>query len=165
MTPREPLTRYRPMRDPARGYHMWPAEDGDYVKFADVEARDQAFDNHGACRAQVEAWIERDQAREAEIRAKLESVLSSVREYIDWSGALHLGDCPEDDTCDCDGKPVNDGINGAVRTLESLLTPASQPKAPEHVCGLTGYSSMHGDTCPACIAENRYPASQEGTTR
>jgi hypothetical protein len=106
MTPREPLTRYRPMRDPARGYHMWPAEDGDYVKFADVEARDQAFDNHGACRAQVEAWIERDQAREAEIRTKAEDYRTKATHAV--------------------APMMVEAFTEFAETLESLLTPASQ---------------------------------------
>jgi hypothetical protein len=40
--------------------------------------------------------------------------------YVEWFGGLHDGECPEDDTCDCSGKPINDGVNAACKFLLSL---------------------------------------------
>lgn len=45
----------------------------------------------------------------------------ALKKYIEWVGGLHDDGCPEDDTCDCSGKPINDGINAAVRYFDAAL--------------------------------------------
>lgn len=42
---------------------------------------------------------------------------AALNVYIEFFGAVHDDGCPCDDTCDCGGKVVNDGINAAVRYL------------------------------------------------
>lgn len=57
-----------------------------------------------------------------EIRERSESILK----YVEWHGGIHDDDCPQDDTCDCSGKPINDGVNAACRYLAALC-----PAPPE----------------------------------
>jgi hypothetical protein len=35
----------------------------------------------------------------------------SVRMFADWHGGCHEPNCPEDDTCACKGRPINEAIN------------------------------------------------------
>src|SRR5262245_3149612 len=51
--------------------------------------------------------------------------LRGLKAYVDWFGGVHDDECPQDDTCDCSGKPANDGINGAINYFEDLLTAQS----------------------------------------
>lgn len=46
-------------------------------------------------------------------RAQAE-LLEALKQYIDWYGAAHEQGCPEDDTCDCKGKPINEAVNAAI---------------------------------------------------
>src|SRR5690348_9650624 len=34
----------------------------------------------------------------------------ALKAYAEWCGGVHDEGCPEDDTCDCSGKWINDGI-------------------------------------------------------
>jgi hypothetical protein len=38
--------------------------------------------------------------------------------YVEHHGAIHDENCPEDDTCNCSWKPVNDAVNRVVNTLQ-----------------------------------------------
>ncbi len=31
-------------------------------------------------------------------------------DYVEWFGPQHLAHCSEDDTCNCDGRPVNESV-------------------------------------------------------
>lgn len=62
----------------------------------------------------------------------LEKALKGIEEYIRWHGPVHVGECPEDDTCDCEGRPINDGINDAHRSLQALAKQLQGvPETPE----------------------------------
>ena len=50
----------------------------------------------------------------------LERVSLRLDEYVVWHGALHEDGCPCDDTCDCSGKSINDGVNAACRIIKAL---------------------------------------------
>jgi hypothetical protein len=41
----------------------------------------------------------------------------AIQKYAEWCGGVHDDGCPEDDTCDCSGKWINDGVTGAVNYL------------------------------------------------
>jgi hypothetical protein len=43
---------------------------------------------------------------------KLKQIL---RSYVEWAGAVHEADCPGDDTCNCEGKMINDAVNEALK--------------------------------------------------
>lgn len=43
----------------------------------------------------------------------------ALEAYAEWHGPVHHDGCPEDDTCDCGGKWINDGVNAAVRRLRA----------------------------------------------
>jgi hypothetical protein len=81
-------------------------------------------------------------------------MVKALQVYIEWVGALHDENCPEDDTCDCSCKPVNDGINAAVRYLEAkALADASLLRLREYVqhkkdCLLFKHTACNGQ-CPA----------------
>lgn len=51
----------------------------------------------------------------------------AIEKFAQWCGAVHDADCPEDDTCECSGKWINDGITAAVNYLRSMETPAPDP--------------------------------------
>ena len=44
-------------------------------------------------------------------------------EYVADNGPLHLESCPGDDTCACDGKPLNDAICKAIRLAIGTAKP------------------------------------------
>lgn len=43
------------------------------------------------------------------------SDLKLLMEYVAWHGGVHDCSCPEDDTCECFGKPMNDAVNRLCR--------------------------------------------------
>jgi hypothetical protein len=51
---------------------------------------------------------------------EVEKALKGLGDYIDYHGGIHDDGCPEDDTCDCTGKPLNDGVNFCYQFLKSL---------------------------------------------
>lgn len=62
----------------------------------------------------------------------------ALEKYVEWHGGVHDEECPEDDTCDCSWKWVNDGVNAAVRYL----------RAASVKCNCKG--TMAGSHDPAC---------------
>lgn len=46
-----------------------------------------------------------------------EQMADAVEKYAEWCGGVHDDGCPQDDTCACDGKWINDGITAAVNYL------------------------------------------------
>jgi uncharacterized protein YuzE len=53
--------------------------------------------------------------------------IEGLREYVNWFGAAHVEDCPEDDTCDCACKPLNDAVNSVFRKLfDAAITSREQ---------------------------------------
>lgn len=40
-----------------------------------------------------------------------------LTQYIQWYGAIHENNCPQDDTCECKYKKINDAINRSVDRL------------------------------------------------
>lgn len=44
-------------------------------------------------------------------------MVDALEKYIEWFGGVHEDDCPADDTCDCSGKWINDGVNAAFQEL------------------------------------------------
>lgn len=47
----------------------------------------------------------------AEANRRIAELEAGLDEFCDVYGATHEDDCPEDDTCECSGKPFNDRIN------------------------------------------------------
>jgi hypothetical protein len=43
-----------------------------------------------------------------------------LREYVEWNGGVHARNCPEDDTCDCHGRKINDAVNKLCCNLQPL---------------------------------------------
>ncbi len=50
---------------------------------------------------------------------KILALLAAFKLYVEWHGGAHEADCPEDDTCDCEGKPVNDAVNESIAAMEA----------------------------------------------
>jgi erythromycin esterase-like protein len=46
-------------------------------------------------------------------------VAKAIEAYADWCGGVHDDLCPEDDTCACSGRWINDGITAAVDYLRA----------------------------------------------
>lgn len=42
-----------------------------------------------------------------------QKIVDAIAFYAEWNGAIHEYECPEDDTCDCKYKWVNDGVQAA----------------------------------------------------
>lgn len=42
---------------------------------------------------------------------ELDEARDLLKKIVLWHGGVHHQDCPEDDTCNCEGKPINDRIN------------------------------------------------------
>ncbi len=67
---------------------------------------------------------QRDAARK-ELEIAVEAISRTqfaLAEYIAWSGAVHQRGCPEDDTCACKGKPVNDAINAVYKDNAAIVS-------------------------------------------
>ena len=67
--------------------------------------------------------------------------------YVEWFGAVHQDDCPADDTCGCDGKPMNDGANLAIDLLTALA--ARDPIPTEDRETLEGWLTRYGQILEA----------------
>lgn len=46
----------------------------------------------------------------------------ALKAYAEHFGGIHEDDCPCDDTCDCSGKAINDGVTLAVNLLDRIET-------------------------------------------
>jgi hypothetical protein len=46
-------------------------------------------------------------------------LLEALKLYVDVVGGVHDSGCPEDDTCDCKWKYVNDQVNAAIAKVEN----------------------------------------------
>jgi hypothetical protein len=44
--------------------------------------------------------------------------VANMHDYIEWHGPQHLHGCPEDDTCDCGGRPINESVNKCLLFLK-----------------------------------------------
>lgn len=60
----------------------------------------------------------------------LRELVKKLEVYVEWNGPEHEDDCPGDDTCDCEYKPMNDGINEVHRFLSALSSSVS-PKGEQ----------------------------------
>jgi hypothetical protein len=52
------------------------------------------------------------------LETRLREMSERLAQYLEYCGAIHDVDCPEDDTCDCAWKPVNDAANEAYRFIK-----------------------------------------------
>ena len=64
--------------------------------------------------------VEERVAADARLIAAAPDLLTALKEFIDWHGPAHDNDCPEDDTCDCAGAPINARVNAAIRNAEGV---------------------------------------------
>ena len=55
--------------------------------------------------------------------------LSGLRDYAIWQGGAHDDGCPEDDTCECSGKRLNDAVNSIIR--EGYARLPAPPAGPQ----------------------------------
>lgn len=63
--------------------------------------------------------IGRDEAlANAVLFAEAPELLAVLKEYVEWQGAVHVGECPEDDICRCAGKVINDRVNGVIAKVD-----------------------------------------------
>lgn len=62
---------------------------------------------------------------------RIETIKKQFLAYIEWHGAAHERSCPEDDTCDCKGKPINDGITKSLTALESVAAELASARDAE----------------------------------
>ena len=81
-----------------------------------------------------------------------------LEQYARWTGGVHDQGCPEDDTCDCSGKPANDAINDAVRYFDALVRGAVEPPAVTHCpdCGHDWFTPASDRRCgkPHCFCQS-----------
>lgn len=50
---------------------------------------------------------------------KASQAANAIVKYAEWCGGVHDDGCPADDTCDCSGKWINDGVTDAVTLLRA----------------------------------------------
>ena len=60
-------------------------------------------------------------AKVERLRKALEMSHAALDKMCEWHGATHEEDCPEDDTCGCLHKSVNDRVNEAFKAGEAAL--------------------------------------------
>jgi hypothetical protein len=49
------------------------------------------------------------------LKTQLSDMASALMHYVDWFGPAHAEDCPGNDTCDCQGQPINDAVNAVLK--------------------------------------------------
>ncbi len=99
--------------------HPGEAEGGEMSGY--YEGYMEGFTN-GSENMSSELRAELDELR-AELRAAVDAlrqVHDALDDYIEWNGAVHV-DCPDNDACDCVGKPTNDKVDAACILAESFL--------------------------------------------
>lgn len=79
-----------------------------------------------SCAEQLSAVLRRGESTEKSAMAEL---LKALYPYIEWFGGAHDGDCPEDDTCDCDVGRINGRLNIAIRAAEKIVDDAESALA------------------------------------
>lgn len=61
-----------------------------------------------------------------------DAAAKAVIAYAEWWGGIHDEECPEDDTCACSGKAINDGVTDAVNCLQQIATQRAEDAALLH---------------------------------
>jgi hypothetical protein len=74
---------------------------------------------------QIEANARALKAEAVKLRDRLQECMDALKEMAEWHGGTHEDDCPMDDTCDCEHKPFNDRVNGAISRAESAMNPGA----------------------------------------
>lgn len=74
----------------------------------------------------------------------------AIEKYAQWCGGAHDQGCPEDDTCSCSGKWVNDGVTAAVNYLRAQ---------PDLIAALRSLR----DACVRADSIEELPADIDGT--
>jgi uncharacterized coiled-coil protein SlyX len=70
-----------------------------------------------------------------------------LAEFVEWHGAVHLHGCPEDDTCGCGGRPVNEATNKCLLFLKHFA--GGQTREVAEACGAT-FATASGETVTPC---------------
>lgn len=71
---------------------------------------------------QAHAAIAKLTAERDALRAEMNELREcgdGLREYVAWNGGVHDPGCPDDDTCDCEGKPINAAVNKLCSHLQT----------------------------------------------
>lgn len=55
---------------------------------------------------------------DAHLIAAAPELLEALKEYIEVMGPAHENECPQDDTCNCKWKYINDKVNQAIAKAE-----------------------------------------------
>jgi predicted nuclease with TOPRIM domain len=74
----------------------------------------------------LEKQLAAAQAKIAELEKEMNELRrcgDGLREYVMWYGGMHDFDCPEDDTCECSDRWINDAVN---KLCCHLLPPADE---------------------------------------
>lgn len=81
------------------------------------QSKGPIFDLAEGCALLVDDYLTLKAERDA-IKARVSLLREALAEFVEWHGGAHSGECPEDDTCECIGKYVNDKANAALRARE-----------------------------------------------
>ena len=69
------------------------------------------------------------------MREQILADLPLLRRYVEWSGPIHAGNCPGDDTCACCAKPMHDAVQ-RMCCLDDALAASGPCPHREQACGL-----------------------------
>ncbi len=58
-------------------------------------------------------------------RIALDDMVLALGDYLEYHGAIHDDGCPEDDTCSCSFKRINDGVNMAYKFIGAMANQAA----------------------------------------
>ncbi len=67
-----------------------------------------------------QAQIDIFNAQKTVLEKESADLYSALMEYVDWFGAAHTNECPQDDTCDCICKPMNEKITTALQAYHFM---------------------------------------------
>jgi hypothetical protein len=90
-------------------------------------------------------------------------VADALGRYIEYHGPIHGDDCPEDDTCECECKPLNDGANEAYRRLSAPQPDLDAIRREAFEAGLYAIyadGQWHFRKCQRVAADEAYAAWQ-----
>lgn len=92
------------------------------------------------------AEVIRPEVRSARI---IVALLGALKQYAEWMGPACLRNCPADDTCECEARPIHDAIRDAIELADERDARCICDGCPEQIP-----SWWASGMCYGCVNED-----------